>query len=169
MNFRGGSEEQVVLNISGYEVLISLCDVEKISSLKWCVSKHKNQKKGRPYFQCSILRDGKYTTLRLHRLIMNCPVGFFVDHINGNTLDNRRDNLRICTHAENMRNRFPNKNNPSGYKGVSWYKRQQKWRSQIRVDNKKIHLGYFNTPEEAYLAYCNASKKYHQEFGRVAV
>jgi hypothetical protein len=167
MKSRGGSVGQVVLNISGYEVLISLCDVEKISFLKWCVSKHKNQKKGRPYFQCNILQDGKYTTLRLHRFIMDCPAGLFVDHINGDTLDNRRENLRICSHAENMRNRFPNKITSSGYKGVSWYKHRKKWRSQIRANNKKIHLGYYITPEEAYQAYCKAAQKYHGEFARL--
>jgi hypothetical protein len=55
--------------------------------------------------------------------------------------------------------------NTSGYKGVSWHKLHNKWIAQISVDNKSIHLGYFNDPEQAYAAYRNASLTYHQEFG----
>jgi hypothetical protein len=91
-----------------------------------------------------------------------------VDHINGNTLDNRRSNLRVCTHAENMRNRRKNSNSSSGYKGVFWDNHYKKWSSYIRVNNKRIYLGRFDDSKVAYEAYVAASKKYHGEFGRIA-
>lgn len=104
----------------------------------------------------------------LHRLMVACPEGLFVDHINGNGLDNRRSNLRICTHAENMRNRKTHSNNKSGYKGVYFDKDGSRWRAQIRAEGKKHSLGSFDTPEKAYEAYLSASKELHGEFARAA-
>jgi hypothetical protein len=120
-----------------------------------------------PYFVYRTPRPER-KTISLHRFIVNCPAGKCVDHINGNLLDNRRENLRICTQAENRYNSQKSKSNTSGYKGVSWSNSVKKWRSQIRRNKKNLHLGYYDTPEEAYATYCIASKKYHGEFGRIA-
>ena len=89
-----------------------------------------------------------------------------VDHINGNTLDNRFDNLRLGTQADNCKNRKENKNNKSGFKGVSWHKKKKRWRAQIRVNNKRIHLGYFNNKFYAAVVYARAAKKYFGEWRR---
>lgn len=98
---------------------------------------------------------------------MNVEVcGKIVDHKNGNTLDNKKCNLRICTNKENVRNQKINKRNTTGYKGVSYNKRDKKYAAYIKVDGKKISLGYYLSLEVAHEAYCNASKKYHVEFGR---
>lgn len=113
--------------------------------------------------------DGKRTTLRLHRVVANVhglPGDIEPDHINGNPLDNRRENLRICTHKQNLRSSKKPINNTTGFKGVSYDKRRNKFEAQIKVDNRKKYLGHFSTAEEAHSAYCAAAKKYHGEFAR---
>jgi hypothetical protein len=88
----------------------------------------------------------------------------FIDHINRDSTDNRFNNLREATYAENNRNRSIGKDNTSGYKGVSWHKGRKKWRAEIRVDNKSIHLGYFDDIKDAGTAYIQAANIYHKEF-----
>jgi hypothetical protein len=90
-----------------------------------------------------------------------------VDHINGNTLDNRKENLRICTQNQNGKNRLLNKNNVSGYKGVTYKKANKLWCAQIVVNYHKMYLGLFTTAEAAALAYNEAAKKYHGEFAKL--
>lgn len=89
-----------------------------------------------------------------------------IDHIDGNPLNNCINNLRIASQKENLRNSKKRKSNTSGFKGVS--KHRNKWLSYIGFNSKQIHLGRFDTPEEAHAAYCKASKELHGEFGRVA-
>ena len=84
-----------------------------------------------------------------------------IDHINGNRIDNRIINLRECNQSENQQNRKINKNNSSGYIGVSYHKKEKKWRSRIKVNNKLINLGSFDTPELAHEKYLEAKKEYH--------
>lgn len=103
----------------------------------------------------------------LHKLIMKAPKGMVVDHINGDTLDNRRENLRICSQLENSWNRKTNSNNIFGLKGVNYHKKSGKYRARISVANKRISLGLFKTPEDAFEAYKIASKIYHKEFSNV--
>jgi len=86
----------------------------------------------------------------MHRVINNTPEGFDTDHINRDRLDNRRENLRTVNKMLNGRNRGENKNNTSGYKGVSWDKYTKKWAVYIWLKWKKIHLGHFDDIEEAY-------------------
>lgn len=95
------------------------------------------------------------STLYSHRLIMGFPKGMVVDHINHDTLDNRKSNLRICTQSQNAFNRGLQRQNTSGYKGVHFYKRKDKYMAYIDVNRKRIHLGYFKTAQEA-------AKKYNE-------
>lgn len=119
--------------------------------------------------------DGKYavrniggrkkrTKIYLHRFIMNTPDGMDTDHINGDVLDNQTDNLRICTHAQNIANGKFRSNNKSGYKGIHQDKRTGKWCAVIWKDSKYIWLGSYNDINDAIEAYKNASIKYFGEF-----
>jgi hypothetical protein len=103
----------------------------------------------------------------MHREIMQAPEGLEVDHENGDTLDNRRGNLRIATHAQNMRNMKRHKDNASGFKGVSWHAAMRQWRSVIWVDNKQRHLGMFNDRVAAAKAYDSAALKFFGQFARL--
>lgn len=102
----------------------------------------------------------------LHRVIMDAPKGMDVDHINGDGLDNRRCNLRLATHSENMRNKSMQSNNTSGFKGVSWHKQNKKWTVTISTSGKDVYLGLFGNLEEAAVAYDKAAIEYYGEFAR---
>jgi len=102
----------------------------------------------------------------LHRLVVGATSGEMVDHINGDKLDNRRENLRKCSHADNMKNRKAHRNNGSGFKGV--YPDRKKWRAKITVNGKVHRLGTFENPAEAHAAYCLAAKELHKEYARLS-
>ena len=117
------------------------------------------------YVQYSSRKDG-LNNKRLHRVIMNEPDGKFIDHINMNPLDNRRENLRECTQQQNQCNTNKYSNNTSGFKGVSFHKRDKKFVAHIKLNGKKKHLGYFDTAEKAHEAYKKESLKLHGDFAR---
>lgn len=95
------------------------------------------------------------------------PVNFQIDHINGNGLDNSKQNLRKATHAENMRNRRKHKvTTSSPFKGVFFRKDKNRWEARIWFNNKRIRLGMHSTPELAHMAYCKAAAELHGEFAR---
>lgn len=101
------------------------------------------------------LESGKRTSFMLHRaIITDVPLGMQVDHIDGNGLNNQRNNLRIVTNRQNQQNLHRDKT--SIYPGVCWGKRNNKWVSKIRIGNKVKHLGYFINEKDAFDAYCNA-------------
>jgi hypothetical protein len=110
-------------------------------------------------------RDRSFN-IPMHRIIVNAPCEFLVDHIDGNGLNNRRSNLRLATVAQNQHNKKLQKNNKSGFKGVSFRQDRNNWVARIGINSKYICLGSFDTPELAHLAYCKASMRLHGEFGR---
>lgn len=141
--------------------LIDKEDYEKVSKFRW------NFNNGAVSTNIKLV-NGRRTTLKMHRYILNLPARHpLVDHINGDPLDNRKKNLRICNHAENLRNRGKAKNNKSGYKGVSWAKHANKWQASICTNYKQYHLGLFDDPKEAYRVYKKACKELHQDFAHV--
>ena len=89
----------------------------------------------------------------MHRYIMNAPKGKVVDHINHDTLDNRKSNLRICTQLENNANQRPYENSSSKYKGVSWDRENNKWRASTHWGGVNKSLGRYEKEEEAGVAY----------------
>lgn len=89
-----------------------------------------------------------------------------IDHINGNSHDNRPSNLRLCTPSQNLSNRGKQRNNTSGYKGVSPNGQTGKWRVRINVNKKHLELGIFDSLTDAASAYANAAMRYHGEFAR---
>ena len=104
--------------------------------------------------------------LLMHRVILGTVKGVFVDHRNGNGLDCRRGNLRECTKAQNNQNVGPRSDNTSGYKGVSWSKRQGFWIPRVQVEGKRLSLGRFSSAEEAHEAAERARALHHKEFAR---
>lgn len=125
-----------------------------------------------PYAWRRIRRRGTYYaeacvnghTVLAHRLLMNPPAGFVVDHINGDGLDNRRENMRVCTQGENARNRVGvGKGSP--FKGVSF--RDGKWRARITVNRRGIALGRFVTEEDAARAYDVAALAHFGAFAKL--
>jgi AP2 domain/HNH endonuclease len=102
--------------------------------------------------------QGRRSVTGLARFILNAPKGAWVDHINGVTLDNRRKNLRLCEPWQNAHNAAMNKNNTSGYRGVSWNKTSKKWVANIRYNGKSKYLGAFDDPVIAAMTYDQAAR-----------
>jgi len=143
-----------------FEILLDDEDVEKVKQLHWNINKFNHAMK-RNYFYV-VNRDG----LLLHRYIMNAPKGLVVDHINGDKLDNRKQNLQICTVKKNSRKSQFRLTNKSGHSGVFWYyyNNVNKWVAQIIVDYKTIHLGYYDDIKDAIKAREKAEIKYFGDF-----
>lgn len=141
-----------------------LVDREDIPRLKIFNSWNITGRVGNFYVSANICRGG---SIILHRLILSFPDGLDIDHINGDTLDNRKSNLRICTHGENMRNRKVN--NGCKYKGVFFVNRSKNFRAEIVVNGKRTHIGQFLDPREAALAYNEKALEIHGEFARLNV
>lgn len=136
--------------------VIDISDVEKIKDVAWTLGAS-GYAVGRP--------PGFAKPTNLHRLILGlnpCDVRN-VDHVDGDKLNNRRKNLRICTHLENMKNTRLKKSNTTGLKGVS-KTASGRWRARITVNSKEIRLGVFDTKELAAAAYDAAALKFHGNF-----
>lgn len=145
----------------GQVALVDDCDFEWLSCYRW----HASDMKGQFYAYGRL--PGQRKKISMHRLIMNPPPGMLVDHKNMNTLDNRRENLRICNKAQNAANSRLRSTNTSGLKGAYWDKRLGKWVSYVKVNNRMKYLGSFETPELAHAAYAKAATKaFGKEFVR---
>lgn len=140
-------------------------DYKYLNQFKWHFSERKKGGQSFAGRQPSRKLPGPRRTIVMHREIMDAQKGMQVDHINHNTLDNRKCNLRLCNNQENLRNKRINQNkNKSGFKGVSWYKPSSKWRAEIMVSKKNIYIGYFKNPIEAALAYDEKARELFGEF-----
>lgn len=123
---------------------------------------------GAGYACISRVIDGKKIKFFMHRMIMDNPDGFQVDHINNNTLDNRKNNLRVCSMLQNCYNRR-GRHGTSEYKGVHRIERKKgtRWVASIQYEKKKINLGSYDTEIEAAVAYNQAAKRFHGEFALI--
>ncbi len=108
--------------------------------------------------------DGSWTKEYLHRAIAHAAPGVRVDHRDRDGLNCRRGNLRLASHAQNEQNRGSNRNNTSGFKGVTWYRRHRRWKAQIDANGIHRHLGYFERAEDAARAYDAAARELHGLF-----
>jgi hypothetical protein len=131
-------------------------DYYRYAGFKWCVAGNTNK-----YYAVRGQRiSADYIKLTgLHRLIMNAPKGLVVDHINGNSLDNRRTNLRLVTPLQNHWNGLKMKNTSSRFKGVCFRKDIRKWGAYIKESGKQKNLGYFESEIEAARVYDQAALK----------
>jgi len=102
--------------------------------------------------------------VRMHRIVMSAPNNLQVDHIDRNKLRNTVDNLRLCKNGENIRSRGLRRDNTSGFVGVSFDKGYSKWQAYIKVNNRRLFLGYFDNKEDAARAHNIAALKYHGEY-----
>jgi hypothetical protein len=148
---------KVIDSVSGIQIQIDDEDYVWASQFKWYKDSH-----GYAYRNAKI--NGRWTTVRMHRELLNAPCGMDVDHIDGNILNNQRSNLRVCSHAQNCRNVTIRKNRKtSQYKGVSIDSARGCWQAYVGHRN----IGRFNSEREAALAYNVAAQKYFGEFARL--
>jgi len=145
---------------AGDTVLVDAEDLEMLSRWRWSLA-------GLGYARA--YNGGGRLARRfvyMHRLLMLPDPSQEVDHVNGDKLDNRRANLRLCTRAENQHNRIAQANNTSGFKGVHWCSGKSKWRAVIKKDGQSYYLGRFANVYEAALVYGEAAKELHGEYAR---
>ena len=141
----------------GLNAIVDVADYEWLNQWFWYASR--------------VSRVGTYACRKeghrqvyMHVIICQPFDGKQIDHVNHDTLDNRRNNLRECTPTENARNSRKGSRNTSGFKGVSWKKSHRKWCAQMRINGKSIHIGHFDTPEDAAKAHDELVSKLHGEF-----
>lgn len=148
----------------GMKALVSIEDLPVVSPFKW----QARGVVGSGSFRAisNRLVDGSMKPLHMSRLILQAPVELVVDHISGDTLDNRRTNLRLCTLSQNSRNKRKKQGTSSRYKGVTFHKQSGKWAAVLKSSGKNFNLGLFKTQEEAAVAYDNAAKTHFGEFAR---
>lgn len=156
--------------VENQTVLIDKEDAHFIHMRNWKAFKKPN---GYYIKSSKTAKDRSVKVLWLHRLIMGVNdlnwKDSIVDHINGNTLDNRRSNLRIVTTSQNNVNSKVFKNNKTGFKGVDFKKSENKFRARISVNCTRIELGLFNTPQQAAIAYNNAAIKYYGDHAKLNI
>lgn len=137
-----------------------ICDTnewDKIKNITWIID-------GKNYVYGDV--NGRY--VRLHRLLMDIDdINYEVDHIDGNTLNNLKSNLRICKREENSMNQKISTKNTSGHVGVYWDKNRNKWCASITANKKRVYIGRFDNYIDAVKAREEAEKKYHGEYSTV--
>jgi len=149
---RGDTTTIILLNKGGSEIetLVTTSDLDKLHEFpgrwyaKWDDSTNS-------YYVVGNQGNSRTKKTLIHRYILDCPQDLVVDHINHNTLDNTRSNLRIATKSINQHNRRLNKNSSSGVTGVTWYKQTGKWQARIKINGQETHLGYYDDIENAKL------------------
>jgi len=177
MNFIGikneyiieGNTVKILLNSKHGDcyTLIDLEDFNKIKDItcKWYLRNNEDRYAQRTIYLGTVDGKSKNTTVRLHDFIMDCPKGMFVDHINHDTLDNRRCNLRLveCKHND-MNRKGANKNNKSGHRNVFWNKAVNQWQVDVCKNYQRHFIGYFDDLDKAVIAAEDARNTYFGEF-----
>lgn len=151
--------------ITGKEIKVDDDWYEMLSLVNWALY----TTMGRYHYAESKTNKRNQKTDRnfMHRLIMDPPKGMVVDHINGDGLDNRVSNLRVCTPAENSRNTIKSANASSRFKGIHWDNESKKWRACISIDGVRRHIGRFPTEKDAAEAYNIEAVKRYGKFAKL--
>lgn len=157
-----------ILLSQGKIALIDDEDFEIVNRYKWYANKHRST-----FYARTNVRVGykKRINIKMHRLILNLTdQNIIIDHVDGNGCNNQKDNLRICTNSQNQANRPKRKYSIALYKGISQSNSKKGgWRAQIKINGRVKSLGYFNTQEQAALAYNEAAKIIHGEFANINI
>jgi hypothetical protein len=144
----------------GYFAKVDDEDYEELMKYRWSARYDKKAKCFYAFRSCK----GSRTALSMHRVIAEAPRDMQVDHINHDTLDNRRSNLRLCSPSQNHGNQRKLSGASSQYKGVSWIKARKKWVVQIKKDRKLFNLGFFDDEKQAARTYDAAALEFFGEF-----
>lgn len=150
----------------GFHAVIDARDVHLVQDWNW-FARTKGHGSHNTYAVRTDYEGEKPSTVPMHTHIRPPRPGFVIDHVNGDTLDNRRANLRYATHAQNMMNRRPHRRKNPGAKGTVKLS-SGRWLARIRAFGIVQHLGTFDTMEEAHMAYCEAAARLHGSFARTA-
>ncbi len=158
-----GESYRTILLTQRQATIVDSGDYDNLTALRWVAHWLPEMGKFR-----AVSRDGG-RFIYMHRYILGLEAGDprVVDHRNTDTLDNRRMNLRVSSKSGNGMNRGKTRANSSGYKGVRWSDLHKKWLAQIAANKKHYYLGLYETPEDAYAAYCIAALQLHGEFARL--
>jgi hypothetical protein len=154
----------------GVRALVDLCDLPLVNEHKWHATSNGFS---RPIYAVRVvpLPCGGVQRIYMHNVILQPPPGLFSDHINLDTVDNRRQNLRVATKAQNLHNRRAYKNSTHGFKGVKYDRTaspNRRYAAFIACDGRRYYLGRYGTPEEAHAAYWEAAQRLHGEFARAS-
>lgn len=154
---------QTKITIYGGNVaLVDAEDYPLLSRYKWHMTNN-------GYVETTVVIGGKKINILMHRFIMGIPTSMVIDHKDGDKLNNTKENLRITYQSKNVVNSTKRKGTSSKYKGVSWAKRERRWRVQIKVGGKVIGGRYFEEENEAGRKYNEMAEKYFGEFARLNV
>lgn len=156
-----GSDTATIIRSDGAEILVDRADYDRLNQYRWFAAGTKNGYAGR-----SGKRNGKSRILYMHREIMSPPPGFVVDHVNGDTLDNRRSNLRICTKARNSANRTVCLNH-TGFLGIGFDPAQGRYQASVMQDGSRFRGPWRLTAQEAAKDYDCLARGVHGEFARL--
>lgn len=145
----------------GYVALVDITDLATLAAMgAW----HAVPSGRTVYAARNDRRGDRYATVRMHNVITGLS---YVDHVNGDGLDNRRSNLRPATHGQNMANKRRYRNNTSGFKGVTWHGQRERWQARLWSDGKQHYLGLHDTAEAAARAYDEAASSLFGTFARL--
>lgn len=144
----------------GYEALVDDEDYAELIRHRWFVSES-----GSKVYACrQKMVDYARSSIYMHRQILGVPPDVYVDHKNGNGLDNQRNNIRPATNSQNQQNRPPASGCSSIYTGVCWQKNRHTWNAYITINRRRIHLGVFYDEESAAVAYEIAAREVFGEY-----
>lgn len=149
----------IPVNNGKYRAKVDDADYEVLSKHKWYLTGHR-------YAGASYQKNRVRHYIYMHRAIMGANENDIIDHINGDCLDNRRDNLRVCSNSQNGLNAKRPKNNTSGAKCVFFHKKKGKWYVRTRIDGKDSFRGYFSTFDDAVRVRDEIFAENHGEFAR---
>ena len=148
----------------GFVALVDDEDYERVNQFKWHIKNSSRNPKNQ-YAERSFVENGKYKAQFMHRLILgNIPESMIIDHKNHIGYDNRKENLRTCTHVENQRNSTSHNSKYSIYKGVYYEHKLRKFKTSVKVNGKTKHIGVYTYELDAAKAYDEAVKIHYGEF-----